>query len=341
MTGSTTAPDGAGTGVEPAPALRRAVRAYLDHLTVERGLSANTLSSYRRDLDRYLVTLAAAGVTDLSEVAETDITAHVARLREGDDAHPPLAAASAARAASALRGLHRFALREGLVPRDASRDVRPPAPPRRLPRALAVAEVVRLLDTVAPAAAVGEQAPLALRDRALLEFLYGTGARISEAVGAAVDDLDTESGTVLLRGKGGRSRLVPVGGYAMAALGAYLTRARPALVTAGRGTPAIFVNARGGVLSRQSAWTILRRAAQAAGLPVEGERAVSPHTLRHSYATHLLDGGADVRVVQELLGHASVTTTQVYTLVTVDRLREVYATSHPRAVPGRSASTAD
>ncbi|MEH1016630.1 site-specific tyrosine recombinase XerD [Micromonospora sp. CPCC 206060] len=338
MTGSTATPDTAGTGVEPAPALRRAVRGYLDHLTVERGLSANTLSSYRRDLDRYLATLAAAGVTDLSEVAETDINAHVARLREGDDTHPPLAAASAARAASALRGLHRFALREGLVARDASRDVRPPTPPRRLPRALDVAEVVRLLDTVAPMRAVGEQAPLALRDRALLEFLYGTGARISEAVGAAVDDLDAEAGTVLLRGKGGRSRLVPVGGYAMAALGAYLTRARPALVAAGRGTPAIFVNARGGVLSRQSAWIILRRAAQAAGLPVEGDRAVSPHTLRHSYATHLLDGGADVRVVQELLGHASVTTTQVYTLVTVDRLREVYATSHPRAVPGRSGS---
>jgi integrase/recombinase XerD len=181
-------------------------------------------------------------------------------------------------------------------------------------------------------AAVGDQAPLALRDRALLEFLYGTGARISEAVGAAVDDVDLDAQTALLHGKGGRTRLVPVGGYAVEALRAFLTRARPALVAAGRGTSAIFVNARGGPLSRQSAWTILRRTALAAGLPVDGDRAVSPHTLRHSYATHLLDGGADVRVVQELLGHASVTTTQVYTLVTVERLREVYATSHPRAL---------
>ncbi|PZG04767.1 site-specific tyrosine recombinase XerD, partial [Micromonospora craterilacus] len=177
----------------------------------------------------------------------------------------------------------------------------------------------------------GDGAPLALRDRALLEFLYGTGARISEAVGAAVDDLDVEEGVALLRGKGGRSRLVPIGGYGLRALVAYLVRGRPGLVAAGRGTPAVFVNSRGGPLTRQGAWTILRRAAARAGLTVDGPQAVSPHTLRHSYATHLLDGGADVRVVQELLGHASVTTTQVYTLVTVERLREVYATAHPRA----------
>lgn len=214
-------------------------------------------------------------------------------------------------------------------------------PARRLPRALDVTEVIRLLETTAPDAASGADAPLALRDRALLEFLYGTGARISEAVGAAIDDLDLTSpdpagpgpgeGTAVLHGKGGRTRNVPIGGYATEALRAYLVRARPLLVAAGRGTPAVFLNVRGGALSRQSAWTILRRAAQRAGLPVDGPRAVSPHTLRHSYATHLLDGGADVRVVQELLGHASVTTTQVYTLVTVERLREVYATAHPRA----------
>ena len=260
-----------------------------------------------------------------------EITGHVARLRAGDDVHPPLSAASAARAASAVRGLHRFAVREGLVGQDASRDVRPPTPPRRLPRALDVTEVVRLLETTGPVEATGPRAPLSLRDRALLEFLYGTGARVSEAVGAAIDDLDPVDGSVLLHGKGGRSRLVPVGGYASAALRAYLVRARPVLAAAGRGTPAVFLNARGGPLSRQSAWTILRRAARRAGLSVDGPRAVSPHTLRHSYATHLLDGGADVRVVQELLGHASVTTTQVYTLVTVERLREVYATAHPRA----------
>ncbi|MEU8301721.1 site-specific tyrosine recombinase XerD [Micromonospora sp. NPDC048909] len=317
--------------MQPAPALRRAVRGYLDHLTVERGLSANTLASYRRDLDRYLATLAAAGVTDLASVGAGVVESHLARLRAGDGEHPPLAVSSAARAASAVRGLHRFALREGLAGADPSRDVRPPTPPRRLPRALPLDDVVRLVETAGPVTASGEAAPLALRDRALLEFLYGTGARISEAVGAAVDDVDPAEGTVLLHGKGGRTRLVPIGGYAVEALRAYLVRARPTLAAAGRGTPAVFLNARGGALSRQGAWTILRRAAQRAGLPVEGPAAVSPHTLRHSYATHLLDGGADVRVVQELLGHASVTTTQVYTLVTVERLREVYATAHPRA----------
>ncbi|WP_442934674.1 site-specific tyrosine recombinase XerD [Micromonospora sp. CPCC 205739] len=327
----TAAPDTAGAGVQPAPALRRAVRGYLDHLTVERGLSANTLSSYRRDLERYLDTLATAGVTDLAAVGPGQVEAHLARLRAGDDGQPPLAVSSAARAASAVRGLHRFALREGLAGTDPSRDVRPPTPPRRLPRALPVDAVVRLLETAGAVTATGDGAALALRDRALLEFLYGTGARISEAVGAAVDDLDVDEGTALLRGKGGRTRLVPIGGYAVEALRAWLVRARPGLVAAGRGTPAVFVNARGGALTRQGAWTILRRAAERAGLPVDRPHAVSPHTLRHSYATHLLDGGADVRVVQELLGHASVTTTQVYTLVTVERLREVYATAHPRA----------
>ncbi|AEB44199.1 site-specific tyrosine recombinase XerD [Micromonospora maris AB-18-032] len=287
--------------------------------------------AYRRDLDRYLNSLAAAGVSDLAAVPAGEIERHLARLRAGDDGHPPLAASSAARAASAVRGLHRFALREGLAAADPSRDVRPPTPPRRLPRALSLDDVVRLLDAAGPVQAAGDTAPLALRDRALLEFLYGTGARISETVGLAVDDVDLTDAVVQLRGKGGRDRLVPIGGYAMQALGAYLVRARPGLVAAGRGTPRVFLNSRGGPLTRQGAWMILRRAAERAALPVDGPQAVSPHTLRHSYATHLLDGGADVRVVQELLGHASVTTTQVYTLVTVDRLREVYATAHPRA----------
>ncbi|ABP54386.1 site-specific tyrosine recombinase XerD [Salinispora tropica] len=317
---------------DPAPALRRAVRGYLDHLAVERGLAANTLASYRRDLAHYLDTLASIGVTDLASVAPGQVEAHLARLRVGNEGRRPLAASSAARAVSAVRGLHRFALREGLTGADPSRDVRPPAPPRRLPRALPVDDVIRLLEAVGPVSAAGGQAPLGLRDRALLEFLYGTGARISEAVGAAVDDLDLDAGAVLLRGKGGRNRLVPIGGYAVAALHAYLVRARPGLAAAGGGTPRVFLNSRGGPLSRQGAWTILRNAARRAGLSDVGPQAVSPHTLRHSYATHLLDGGADVRVVQELLGHASVTTTQVYTLVTVERLREVYATAHPRAL---------
>ncbi|MFI6133332.1 site-specific tyrosine recombinase XerD [Micromonospora sp. NPDC051141] len=328
-----TDPEAHRAGATPAPALRRAVRSYLDHLTVERGLSGNTLASYRRDLDRYLDTLAAAGVTDLAAAGPGEVESHLARLRAGDDDHPPLAVSSTARAASAVRGLHRFALREGLAGVDPGRDVRPPTPPRRLPRALPLDAVLRLIDAAGPATATGDDAPRALRDRALLEFLYGTGARVSEAVGAVVDDLDLAAGAVLLRGKGGKARLVPVGGYAADAVRAWLTRGRPALLAAGRGTPALFVNARGGPLTRQGAWGVLRAAAERAGLPVDGPDAVSPHTLRHSYATHLLDGGADVRVVQELLGHASVTTTQVYTLVTVDRLREVYATAHPRALP--------
>jgi len=223
---------------------------------------------------------------------------------------------------SAVRGLHRFATREGLVEADASRDVRPPAPPKRLPKALDLDKVERLL------AVPAEDTALGLRDRALLELLYGTGARISEAVGLAVDDLELDHDpAVTLHGKGGRTRMVPIGRFARLALEAYLVRGRPVLSAHGRGTPVVFLNARGGPLSRQSAWTVLHRAAQSAGLTEQ----VSPHTLRHSYATHLLDGGADVRVVQELLGHASVTTTQVYTLVTMDRLREVYATTHPRA----------
>jgi len=305
----------------------RVVLAYLDHLVVERGVAANTVSAYRRDLNRYAAGLTAAGHTGLDRVGEAEVAAYLRDLRTGDADHPPLAASSAARAVSAVRGLHRFAAREGLAETDPARAVRPPTAPRRLPKALGVAEVAALLK-----AARGEE-PAALRDAALLEFLYGTGARVSEAIGCAVDDVDLTDGTVRLRGKGGRHRVVPMGTYARSALSAYLTRARPALLahrrTATRDTHTLFRNARGGVLTRQGAWEVLRRCAARAGLPPE----VSPHALRHSFATHLLDGGADVRVVQELLGHASVTTTQIYTLVTVDRLREVYVTAHPRALP--------
>ena len=295
---------------------------YLAHLAVERGVAANTLAAYGRDLRRYLSHLATLGVPALGAVSEPVVAGFLASLREGDPDHPPLSASSAARTLVAVRGLHRFAARDGIVAADVARAVRPPAPPRRLPKAISVDDVERLLE-----AAGFDGTPLALRDRALLEVLYGTGARISEAVGLAVDDLDRTSSAVVLRGKGGKERIVPVGSYALRAVEDYLVRSRPALAAAGRGTPRLFLNARGGPLSRQSAWTILRVTAERAGLAA----AVSPHTLRHSFATHLLDGGADVRVVQELLGHASVTTTQVYTLVTVDRLREVYATAHPRA----------
>jgi len=304
-------------------ALESAVRTYLGHLAVERGLAANTLSSYRRDLSRYTAVLSGRGRSAIDQVTEDDVRAFLMGLREGDEDHPPLSAGSAARAVVAVRGLHRFALREGLAPGDPARDVKPPTPPRRLPKAITIEEVERLLD-----AAGGPEAdsPRGLRDRALLELLYGSGARISEAVGLDVDDLDSDEGFARVSGKGGKTRVVPIGDYARRAVEAYLVRARPELGKAGRGGPALFLNARGGRLSRQGAWMVLRAAAERAKLSN-----VSPHTLRHSFATHLLDGGADVRVVQELLGHASVTTTQVYTLVTVQLLREVYATSHPRA----------
>ena len=300
-----------------------AVEAFLHHLAVERGSAANTLRSYTGDLHRYLEHL---GDRDLAEVRTADVTAFVAALRDGQ-----LAASSTARALAAVRGLHRFAARDGIVAEDVARDVTPPAQPLRLPRTLTTDEVEQLL-----AGCVGD-GPVALRDRALLELLYSTGARISEAVGLDVDDLDDEQRVVRLHGKGGKDRIVPVGRPALASVDAYRVRARPDLARRGRGCPALFVNARGARLSRQSAWHVLRGAADAAGLTAE----VSPHTLRHCFATHLLAGGADVRVVQELLGHASVTTTQIYTHVTVDTLREVYATSHPRAVSPRSGGTAD
>jgi integrase/recombinase XerD len=298
---------------------------------VERGLAEHTLEAYRRDLERYAATLTAAGRTGIEDVRTQDVADFLAGLREGDENHPPLAASSAGRAVVAVRGLHAFAVAEGLTTEDPARMIRPPVPPRRLPKAISIADVERLLD----AAGVGQSA---LRDRALLELLYGTGARISEAIGLDVDDLELSGNTrsssvaavVRLSGKGGKQRLVPVGSFARSAVDAYLVRARPALAAAsGRGqpSPALFLNARGGRLTRQGAWGTLRAAATRAGLAE-----VSPHVLRHSFATHLLDGGADVRVVQELLGHASVTTTQVYTLVTVDKLREVYASAHPRAI---------
>ncbi|GAA1975778.1 site-specific tyrosine recombinase XerD [Nocardioides panacihumi] len=305
-----------------AGAVSRAVRAYLDHLTVERGVAANTLASYRRDLRRYQEYLGAVGVTDLGQVAEATVTDFLARLREGDGDYPPLGASSAARTVVAVRGFHKFAAADGLVATDPAAGVRPPRPAKRLPKALPLADVEAILDT---AGAPGTT--LALRDRALLEVLYGTGARISEAVGLDVDDVDLVDGAVLLRGKGGKQRLVPIGSYARTAVEAYLVRGRPELASVGGAGGALFLNARGGRLSRQSAWTVLVRAADRAGVTHD----VSPHTLRHSFATHLLDGGADVRVVQELLGHASVTTTQIYTLVTVDNLREVFAAAHPRA----------
>lgn len=303
-------------------ALTRAIRTYLDHLAVERGLAVNTLSSYRRDLRRYADHLAQEGISTLDEITEAMVSGFLMRLREGDADHPPLSSTSAARTVVAVRGFHKFAVADGLATLDPASAVKPPTPAKRLPKALPLSDVEAILE-----AAGAPDTTLALRDRALLEVLYGTGARISEAVGLDVDDIDTVDATVLLRGKGSKERLVPIGTYALDAVAAYLTRARPEIVASSTPGGAMFLNSRGGRLSRQSAWAVLVKAAERAGVT----RDVSPHTLRHSFATHLLDGGADVRVVQELLGHASVTTTQVYTLVTVDNLREVFATAHPRA----------
>jgi integrase/recombinase XerD len=308
--------------------LAAAAEAWLAHLAVERGSAGNTLAAYRRDLRRWLAHLRAAGRTDPRQVTESDVSGFVVGLRT----EAGLSAASTARALAAVRGLHRFLLAEGTVDVDVTREVRAPSLPRRLPKAIDVDAVLRLVQ--APDTAT----PLGLRDRALLELLYATGARISEVVRLDVDDVLATGGEVVhvvrLTGKGGKERAVPVGSHARAALEAYLVRGRGGLVgsaTGDDGTRALFRNSRGGRLSRQSAWSVLRRAADTAGLPEPGGPPVGPHLLRHSFATHLIEAGADVRVVQELLGHASVATTQVYTHVSVDALREVYATSHPRA----------
>ncbi len=298
---------------------------YLDHLTVERGLSVNTIASYRRDLRRYVAFLGSRGVDRPGAVDAGAIRSFVASISagvHGPDDHP-YAASSVARVLSSVRSFHRFLVREGVVERDPSREVTRPHLPRRLPRPLTVEDVERLVEQPQ-----GPE-PRDARDRAIVEVLYGAGLRISELVGLDVDDVDLEAGSVRALGKGGKERELPLGRHACDALGAYLTQARPALASA-RSHGALFLNARGGRLTRQSCGRMLTSRARHAGL----ERHVSPHALRHSFATHLLEGGADVRVVQELLGHASVATTQIYTLVTRQHLREVYYSSHPRARRG-------
>lgn len=301
----------------------RALRLYLAHLTVERGLSAHTLAAYTRDLSRYVDYLKSEGIANLSDVSEAIVSQYPEVLRSGSDGNTALSPSSAARATVAVRGWHKFEFQEGHTPSDPAAGVKPPGTPKRLPKAISVDDINRLIDGAAAA-----PEPLGLRDRAVVEVLYGTGARISEVVGLAVDDVDTSSGALRLFGKGRKERIVPLGTYASEALDAYLVRCRPVLATGGSGGSSLFLNQRGNPLSRQSAWAILQDAAQRGGLTTQ----ISPHTLRHSYATHLLAGGADVRVVQELLGHASVATTQIYTMVSPDTLREVYISSHPRAL---------
>jgi integrase/recombinase XerD len=319
--------DTKGVGAQTDSPLSRSTRGWLDHLRVERGAADNTLRSYRRDLTRYGQFLGGRGISDPGAVREADVTAFLACLREGTPERPPLSASSAARTLVAVRGFHQFLALEGVTEGDPAEGVAPPKVPKRLPKAISVTDVENLL-----LAASLADTPAALRDRAMLEVLYGAGARISEVVGLDLDDIDLDeinplAGSVRLFGKGNKERLVPLGSFAREAVTAYTVRARPLMALAGKGTPALFLNHRGGRLSRQGAWAAIHAAAERAGL---GDT-VSPHTLRHSFATHMLDGGADVRVVQELLGHASVTTTQIYTMVTVQHLREVYAEAHPRA----------
>ncbi|WP_151548520.1 MULTISPECIES: site-specific tyrosine recombinase XerD [Corynebacterium] len=291
---------------------------WLVHLRVERGLSANTLSNYRRDVLRYLSWLDVQGVRDLAAVDASMVETFLSDIRRGG-----LSVRSAARALSVVRGMHAFALEENAVAANVAKEVTPPSPPQHLPDTLSVAQVTAMLDAVPQ----GEHASAVdLRDLAVLELLYGTGARISEVVSLRVDDISgIEEGALLLKGKGDKHRVVPVGGAAHRAVAAYMVRARPALNT--KGDHHLFLNLRGGPLSRQSAWALVKRAAARAGIT----ESISPHTLRHSYATHLIEGGADVRVVQELLGHSSVTTTQIYTHISADALRESWAAAHPRA----------
>jgi integrase/recombinase XerD len=320
---------------------------YLRHLAIERGVADNTLAAYRRDLAAYLDflerTLGAGAVNDagfdcnaITEQTVREFAKDIAgrQILQSDGAtSKPIAATSVARMLAAVRGLHNFWLVEGLAENDVAHAVKPPKTPRRLPKALSLSQVEALLAAAGPeagqlAGAAGEAAVelMRLRDRALVELLYATGGRVSEIAALDLDDL-VEPGLLRLFGKGSKERIVFVGSFAQKALDAYLTRTRPGLAILGKATPALFLNHRGSRLSRQSAWQIVHEAAERAGLAAH----VSPHSLRHSFATHLLEGGADVRVVQELLGHASVATTQIYTLVTIDRLREVYALSHPRA----------
>jgi integrase/recombinase XerD len=291
--------------------LSKAARRFLAHARIERGLAGTTLAAYARDLARYE---SFVGETPVEAVTPVLVEAFRDSLAEAG-----LAASSASRMVSSVRSLHRFALLEGWTPTDPAAGVTPPRTGRRLPKALTLDQVEAVIR------GTGED----LTARALVELLYGSGTRVSEALGLDLDDLADAGGTPSVRvsGKGGKERLAPMGSYARAALDAYLVRERPRRVVRGRGTPAVFVGARGGRLARQAAFELVRAAGEASG--VEG---VTPHTLRHSFATHLLQGGADIRVVQELLGHASVTTTQLYTKVTVDHLREVHAAAHPRAL---------
>jgi integrase/recombinase XerD len=306
-----------------------AVAEFRTWLVVERGLAPNSVSSYLRDLRRYLAFLDARGVRTVERVTEADVSAYAADLAAArdDDGAPRYAPASIARAVVSVRALHRFALDEGMADADPTEELQGARVPQGIPKALTEAEVEALLGAV-----TGDD-PLARRDRAVLETLYAGGLRIAELVGLDRADLDLGSGLVRVFGKGRKERIVPIGRPARTALDEYLRRGRPELERARRpvGDP-VFLNTRGGRLSRQAGWRIVHDAGLRAGL---GEQ-LSPHVLRHSCATHMLDHGADIRVVQELLGHASLSTTQIYTKVSPERLRQAYLAAHPRSGRARS-----
>lgn len=294
------------------------IELFLDHLSVERGLAKNTLLAYTRDLNRYCNFLSARALT-VEQAQEGDIEEFLVTLRSGE---APLSVSSAARVVIAVRGFHKFLARENKT-NDPAISIKPPSPGRHLPKALSISEVELIIS-----GAGDGQTPQSLRDRALIELLYATGARVSEVISLKVDDVRLPLTSLRLFGKGGKERVVPVGSFAGEAMDSYVVRGRPALLQGKNVSERkLFLNMRGTALSRQSAWAIVQDAARRAGVTTE----LSPHSFRHSFATHLLDGGADIRTVQELLGHASVATTQIYTLVTIDRLREAYLLAHPRA----------
>lgn len=294
---------------------------FLAYLRVERGSSRHTVAAYRSDLQRFQRFLAASNTT-VTNATTSDIERFVRAIRQGSDGGRALAPTSTARVLSAVRSYYNFLVSERVCAENPATQVVSPQIGQTLPDVLSISEIQALLDHAA-----ANSEPLGLRDAAFLEFLYGTGARVSEACQVSADDLDFTDRVVRLFGKGRKERLVPMGEYLAKALGDYLVRGRPALLQRGTGVSVTFVSAWGKPLTRQAASAIIRRHATALGW----HTIPSPHTLRHSYASHLLAGGADVRVVQELLGHANVMTTQRYTHVNIDQLREVYATSHPRA----------